>query len=77
MVKHGTDWEVNRERYMLAALAVERWRLGTKALAPLVGRRADVVTRWARMGAALRQADAAFRSRYDELDQRLAEAVGG
>jgi REP-associated tyrosine transposase len=71
------DREASRERYLLAALAVERWRVGTKALAQLVGRRADVVTRWCRMGAELRQTDTAFRSRYDELDQRLAAAVGG
>ena len=59
------------QRYLIAALAVERWRVRTKALADALERRADVVTRWCRLGAELRQQDELFRRRYEDLDRAL------
>ena len=67
----GQDRDVSVQRYLIAALAVERWRLRTKALADARARRADVVTRWCRLGAELRQHDELFRRRYEDLDRAL------
>jgi len=68
----GKGREVSRLRYLIAAVGVERWGVGTKALAEVLGRRADAVTRWVHCGAERRQHDAAFRQSYDELDAALA-----
>jgi putative transposase len=67
----GQDRDVSVQRYLIAALAVERWRVRTKALADALDRRADVVTRWCRLGAELRQHDGLFRQRYEDLDRAL------
>ena len=69
----GQDRDVSVERYLIAALAIERWRVRTKELADALERRADVVTRWCRLGAELRQRDAAFCRRYEHLDRALVE----
>ena len=68
----GKGPALSRNRYLVAALAVERWGVSTKALAGSLGRRADVVTRWVRLGAELRQVDHTFRARYERLDTDLA-----
>jgi len=56
----------------VAALAVERWRARVGAIGEVVGRRPEVVGRWVRRGAEMRQSDREFRSAYDRLDQALA-----
>jgi hypothetical protein len=68
----GQDREGSRLRYLVAALALERWGVGTTALAREVSRRPEVVSRWARRGAELRQTDAAFADGYEALDAALA-----
>jgi len=68
----GKGRVVSRLRYLVAAVGVERWGVGTKALAEALGRRADAVTRWVHHGAERRQHDAVFRRAYDELDEALA-----
>jgi hypothetical protein len=75
----GTDQGrlVSERRYLLAALAVERWGVSTRAIAGVVGHRADVVTRWCRIGRVRWQAEEAFRVRYEVLDRRLAAVSGG
>ncbi len=69
----GKRREASRLRYMVAALAVERWRLAASALARRVGRRPDVVSRWVRRGAELRASDPVFRDQLVELDRALFE----
>jgi len=73
LARPGKGREASRLRYLVAALAVERWRLSASAIARRVGRRPDVVSRWVRRGAELRGSDPAFRDQLDELDQALSE----
>jgi REP element-mobilizing transposase RayT len=68
----GQDREGSRLRYLVAALALERWGVGTTMLAREVCRRPEVVSRWAQRGAELRQTDLAFADAYDALDAALA-----
>jgi len=63
-------------RYLVGGLAIERWRIGAAALAAVVGRRPEVVTRWAARAGELRVRDAAFRGRYEALDTALRGARG-
>jgi hypothetical protein len=71
----GQDREGSRLRYLVAALALERWGVGTTGVAREVSRRPEVVSRWARRGAELRQTDVAFADAYDALDAALASGV--
>jgi REP element-mobilizing transposase RayT len=73
----GSSRAITRLRSLVAALAVERWRLRPVDLAPLFGRRADVVSRWVRWGVEGRQHDAEFREAYDRLDEHLCDQLGG
>jgi hypothetical protein len=68
----GEGREVSRLRYLIAAVGVERWGVGTKALAEALGRRADAVTRWVQCGGERRRHDVAFRQSYGEPDSALA-----
>ena len=58
---------------MVVALGVERWEQSSKQLAGLLGRRADVVSRWVRWGGERRQMDDSFRRDYETLDAVLGE----
>ncbi|MCP4896880.1 MAG: hypothetical protein GY906_07880 [bacterium] len=71
----GQGLEICNVRYLVATLAVERWKVSTKSLADLVGRRADVVTRWVRSGTEIRLTDEQFRERYEALDAAMARAA--
>lgn len=73
LADRGSGREVTRARCLVVAVGVERWRQGTKGLADLLGRRADVVSRWVRWGAERRQADDAFGRDYEALDRALDE----
>lgn len=66
------DRETSRLRYLLGALAIERWGVRAKALGDLLGRRPEVVTRWAAQGADRRCRNEDFRKAYESLDQKLA-----
>jgi REP element-mobilizing transposase RayT len=60
-------------RMLVACVGIERWRQSPKQLAALLGRHADVVTRWARLGAELRLVDQGFLKRAERLDFDVAE----
>jgi REP element-mobilizing transposase RayT len=66
--------EVSEIRYLVGGLAIERWRVGAAKLAAVVGRRPEVVTRWAARAGERRQEDDAFRRRYDALDAAMSGA---
>ena len=65
----------SRLRYLVATLAIERWRLNASALATVVGRRPDVVCRWAQRGVELRREDDQFEAAFERLDQELVRTV--
>jgi hypothetical protein len=66
------DRERSEVRYLVGGLAIERWRIRAGEVAAVVGRRSEVVSRWAAHAGTLRAADAAFRRRYEDLDAALA-----
>ncbi len=68
----GKGRELSRQRYLVAALGVERWGQQSKRLGELLGRRGDAVSRWVRHGAELRGSDSSFANDYEELDKALA-----
>ena len=59
-------------RELVAALAVERWGVGVKALADALGKSRDGVSHWVRRAAHRRAEEPAFARRLDELDRKLA-----
>ena len=59
-------------RELVAALAVERWGVGVKALADALGKSRDGVSHWVRRGARRQAGQPAFARRLDELDRKLA-----
>ena len=63
-----------RDRVLIATVGVERWHQSPRELGIVLGRRADVVSRWVRWGAERRQENLEFGEAYDELDRRLSEA---
>jgi putative transposase len=68
----GKDKQRSEVRYLLGGLAIERWHIRAGELAAVVGRRSEVISRWAARAAALRQTDAAFKRKYEDLDTALA-----
>jgi REP element-mobilizing transposase RayT len=70
----GASREVSHARYLIAALAVERWRVRTADLARVFDRRGDVMSRWVRLGVELRRTDDAFARAFENLDATLATA---
>lgn len=68
----GKRREVSRQRYLIAALAIERWGISAKSIADLVGRRPEAVSRWASRGVELRRSSVDFRTAYEKLDYELA-----
>ncbi len=72
----GYPRDTSRARILLAAVGVERWHQGPRDLGRLLGRRADVVSRWVRWGAARREEDPEFAAHYDDLDRKLSDAAG-
>ena len=59
-------------RELVAALSVERWGVGLKALAEGLGKSRDEVKHWVRRGARRWAGELAFARRLDELDRKLA-----
>jgi hypothetical protein len=68
----GKRREISRKRYMITALAIERWGITAKGLSGVVGRRPEAVTRWAYRGAEMRQQSEEFSGAYEKLDRELA-----
>ena len=75
LASHSSERPLTRLRSLVVTLGVERWGQSTKRLADLVGRRADVVSRWVRWGGERRQTDEAFRLEFDALDESLATVL--
>jgi putative transposase len=67
------DRTVAEVRYLVAGLAIERWRIRAGELAAVVGRLPEAVSRWAARAGELRQTSEEFRRRYEELDTALSE----
>lgn len=68
----GKGRDISRMRYLIAALAIERWELTAKQLGELLGRWPEAVSRWASRGAELRLSSKDFLQEYGALDQTLA-----
>ena len=68
--------ENTNRRRLIAGVAAERWRIGTKAMALVLGRKPAVVTDWISHSARMRIDDPHFASAYDRLDQSLAKILG-
>ena len=68
----GKGREISRKRYIIAALGIERWGIPAKAMAQLVGRMPEAVSRWGSRGAEMRQESEEFRQAYEKLDETLA-----
>jgi hypothetical protein len=68
----GKGREISRERYLIAALGIERWGMTAKPLAGLVGRLPEAVSRWGSRGEEMRQESEVFREAYEKLDRDLA-----
>lgn len=68
------DREVCEIRYLVGGLAIERWRVRAAKLAAVVGRRPEVISRWAARAGERRREDDAFRRRYESLDAALSGA---
>jgi hypothetical protein len=66
------DRERSEVRYLLGGLAIERWRIRSGELAAVIGRRSEVISRWAALAGTLRASDPAFRRKYESLDLALA-----
>ena len=72
LVDRGKGREISRKRYLIAALAIERWELTAKQLGELLGRWPEAVSRWAGRGAEMRLSSRDFLQEYEALDQTLA-----
>jgi hypothetical protein len=73
----GKGREISRERYLIAALGIERWGMTAKPLAGLVGRLPEAVSRRGSRGAEMRQESEDFREAYEKLDRDLATHYRG
>ena len=63
--------ELSEVRYLVGGLAIEQWRLRAGELAAVLDKRPEVITRWAAQAGKRKQADGAFRRRYEALDEVL------
>jgi REP element-mobilizing transposase RayT len=72
LTDRGKGREISRKRYLIAALAIERWGLTAKQLGGLLGRWPESVSRWASRGAEMRMSSRDFLQDCEILDQALA-----
>lgn len=68
----GKRRETSRLRYLITALAIERWGVTAKAISGVVGRRPEAVSRWAYRGSEMRQVSDEFSAAYEKLDKAVA-----
>jgi putative transposase len=68
------DSRVVEARELVGGLAIERWGVGVKALADVLGKSRDGVSLWVRRAARRRSEDGRFAQKLDKLDRRLAAA---
>jgi len=69
------DTKTVEARWLAASLGVERWGLGSRQLARVVGKLPEVVSRWVARGTSRRGEDTAFRRAYEDLDRALQERL--
>ena len=62
-------------REVLGSVAVERWGVGVKELAAVLGKSRDGVGLWVRRAAERRCRDREFAERLDAFDRKLAAAA--
>lgn len=67
--------DISEVRYLVGGLAIERWRLRAGELAAVLGKRPEVITRWAAQAGKRKQTHEAFRRRYEELDEVLYDPI--
>ncbi len=60
-------------RVLVVTVGIERWGQRSGALAPLLRKHPDAVSRWVREGAQRRSGDPAFADAMDDLDVRLSQ----
>lgn len=72
LADRGKSRDISRRRYLIAALAIERWELTARQLGELLGRWPEAVSRWAGRGAEMRMSSKEFLKEYEALDQILA-----
>jgi REP element-mobilizing transposase RayT len=72
VLDRGKGRSISRTRYLIAALAIERWKLSAKQLGELLARWPEAVSRWASRGAEMRMNTREFREDFEALDQALA-----
>jgi REP element-mobilizing transposase RayT len=72
VVGGGASRAATKQRYLIAAVAIERWRVPTGRLAGVFGRLPEVVSRWVARAGELRVSDADFRDACEALDAALA-----
>jgi len=65
----------SRLRWLVAGVGAERWRVGTKPMALVLGRRPGAVTEWIARAARERHEDTEFAAACDRLDEALAHAL--
>ena len=65
------DSETARLRMLVATVGIERWGQGAGALATVLQKHPDGVSRWVNRGARLRGEDAALAKAMVELDEEL------
>jgi putative transposase len=69
------DRETADLRRLVAALGVERWRQRCKDLAGILGKSPAVVSYWVVEGVRRRSDDPTFAERFDNLDEKLENAM--
>jgi REP element-mobilizing transposase RayT len=73
LIGGGQDGAQSRIRYVVAGLGIERWGVRAGALGEVMGRRPEVVSRWAARAGEQRVTDPEFRTMYETLDAALAK----
>jgi hypothetical protein len=68
----GKGRAISRARYLVAALAIERWELSAKQLGVLLASWPEAISRWANRGAEIRTTSHEFRRDFESLDRALA-----
>jgi len=70
----GRSTAVVRARELIATLGVERYGLRVNALARVINKSPEAVSRCVSRGAQLRRSDADFKARFDGLDRLLTQS---
>lgn len=77
LAQRSKDAETTRLRYLVAGVAIERWRQHPVELGRCLGRWPEAIGRWAQRAGQLRLSDERFRTEYESLDDRLSSRFSG